>query len=83
MCKNTHTKLFRLQFSGASGNKSQWLSSVRDPLQMLGTCLLVSMSGEEARIEVSASNKALLHICQKLGLKVMNQTEQTIQMAKP
>jgi hypothetical protein len=27
VCKNTHTKLFKLQFSGASGNNNEWLLS--------------------------------------------------------
>ncbi len=34
--KNTHTKLFKLQFSGASGNNIYWLTSARKPLETKG-----------------------------------------------
>ena len=36
MSKNTHTKLFKLQFSGASGNNTEWLTSARKPLETKG-----------------------------------------------
>jgi hypothetical protein len=36
VCKNTHTKLFKLQFSGASGNNTEWLTSARKPLETKG-----------------------------------------------
>ena len=36
MSKNTHTKLFKLQFSGASGNNTKWLTNARKPLETKG-----------------------------------------------
>ena len=51
MSKNTHTKLFKSQFSGASGNNIYWLASARKSLetksfQVLYAC--IKLNGLEA-----------------------------------
>jgi ribosomal protein S18 acetylase RimI-like enzyme len=51
-----------------------------------GTRLLeyvLSISGKGAYIDIPASNKELLHICNKLGLVKTEQTEYTVRMVKP
>ncbi len=51
-----------------------------------GTRLLeyvLSISGKGAYIDIPASNKELLHICNKLGLVKTEQTEHMVRMVKP
>ena len=62
MSKNTHTKLFKLQFSGASGNDTEWLTSARKPLQIKGF-----------RAFMQFGKKPLQHFCNTQGEKRENE----------